>query len=243
MAIIKHNGRYSGSIGATVFSSWRDLQVVKSKPKSSKKPVPPAKKAANGRFGMASRFLSSFRPLLNIGYAQHRVGSGDGYHAAMRQVLTQAIKGAYPNYYIHYPSVRLSAGGLEAAEATLELSDGQFTLRWSEPQDPFNCDPGDEVFVLLFLEAEESFVLSPGGLLRRDGQWSGDIPGYFSGSALHCWLFFRAANGRRCSETVYLQDHVPGSGDEGLQAPPAREQNSVLPILAGVVQPVLKKQA
>src|SRR5690554_745405 len=113
MAIIKKgiNGAFSGTVGNTVGSSWRQIDYIKSLPKPSTKPASPAQIAQRAKFALAVSFLRPIKPLLDLGFSDKTQGRQTGYNRALQAMMNNAISGEYPDLSVDFAEVVVARGG------------------------------------------------------------------------------------------------------------------------------------
>ncbi len=204
------NGGFSGRVGNIVGAHWRSIAYIRSAPKKSTKPRTEKQRAQEEKLALASHMLSPFRSVLEKGF-RHEPGQGTGCNKASRILMTTAIRGTYPYYSIHYPSVKISMGGAEpASNPVLEATVDMLTLSWDGPEDPFNAEPEDKAVILILAEEKAAFILSDGEHSRMDGYYSISIGEKLDGCTLHGWIFFISARHGRCSESRYVSVRIPG---------------------------------
>ena len=127
------NGPFSGKVGTAVGYMWKDLAVIRSRPKRRRKPFSENELNQQARFTLMNLFLVPVKDLLNISFA-HLAYRITGYNKGFSFNVKAAILGIRPNLSIDYPRVLLSRGDLTKPEtvAVTPLSPTALQFTWMD---------------------------------------------------------------------------------------------------------------
>jgi hypothetical protein len=198
MATIKNGilGTISGKIGGLVFSTYRGKQTVRCMPRKSNKVPTDAQLAQQMRLKMTVSFFSKLKTLIRRGYGTKEYIS---YH------LKNAITGIYPDLAIDYSKVILTKGTL-AKEYNARVNTcgkERITFTWKNLE-TLNFRTDDEAILIAYNPAEQWPAWKRTSIKRISETASLEIPLYFSGDTLHCWIAFISADGKQFSNSTYL---------------------------------------
>ena len=102
-------GGFRGLVGTVVGSTWRTLDVMKSRPKKSSKVPVQAQIDQRFIFSMVVAFLAKIDEVIAIGY-RATTGIKTAMNAAVGDNIANAVTGISPNFSIDYSEVSLSKG-------------------------------------------------------------------------------------------------------------------------------------
>lgn len=214
MAIIKKgiNGAFSGTVGNTVGSSWRQIDYIKSLPKPSNKPASERQLAQRAKFAMAVSFLRPIKPLLNIGFSDKAQGKQTGFNRALQTLMNDAVRGAYPDFTIDLSAVTFARGGLNAPTSLVVEQDDGIILRWDPLVNKYNSFADDELLVIAYNESK-GFMNVYDGARREDGNMSIPLPPSFVGDEIAFWGFMVHRDGQKTSDSVFAGQLVIAEAD------------------------------
>nr|WP_294898522.1 DUF6266 family protein [uncultured Pedobacter sp.] len=131
MAIIKNgiNGGFSGKVGNVVGTTWRGLEIIRSKP------CPPQKfsekQLANQlKMKLVQLFLKKMVEVVRIGFRDETI-IPTAFNSALSYNKKNAIIGTYPDLVLDYTLVRLAQGHVYMpASITFSQDDAGIYLEW-----------------------------------------------------------------------------------------------------------------
>ena len=105
-------GGFSGKVGTAVGSTWKDLNVLRSRPPSKRKGKPTELQLEQqAKFSLITNLLLPLTDLLNVTYNKSAAARMTGFNKAF-SVNNQAITGVFPAITVDYPKILLSKGSL-----------------------------------------------------------------------------------------------------------------------------------
>lgn len=204
-------GRFSGLVGAVVGSTWRTLNVMKSRPKKITKPATQGQLDQRDIFSTMNNFLAHQYKAINMGFKP-----GKAEHTAMNIAvahnLAYAVTGVSPQVSIDFPKIRFSKGSLlPAYNPTLTAFEGRIiNLKWTTHPDAF--DPFDEeepeeretdtLVVVLYNPSTDTHFQSKMGN-RGMGTFNIELKDK-EGDINHVWMFFISKTDKAVSSSQYL---------------------------------------
>jgi Family of unknown function (DUF6266) len=125
-------GSFSGKIGSVVFTTWKGIPVIRSKPIRKKINPSPLQEQQRAKFKLISGFLKPLKDLLNQTFHQSAMGMS-WFNKALSENKS-AIIGNYPLTAIDYPKILLSKGKLPLGEPPTISSQesGKLLLTWKK---------------------------------------------------------------------------------------------------------------
>ena len=202
-------GAISGLVGTVVGARWRNVDVLRSRPRKSRKPKTENQLEIQSRFKLVSDFLNKISSYIKLGY-QSSISGPTATNTALSYHLKNAVLGTYPDFTLDYSKVKLSNENsqkiLPLPEATTTLLPlNKIKVEWSNPTGV--VDESDDLDVLhaLVYSPEKDMFISPGFLPTRIEQtFTITVPRMLNTSVVHMWAFFASADGKRVSRTSYL---------------------------------------
>ena len=133
MAILKNgiDGPFSGKIGTAVGTTWRGLNIIRSRPKPSTQFS--QKQLANQlRMKVAQDFLRRMVEPIRIGFRDDTIVP-TAYNSAISYIKKHALTGEYPDIMVDFPAVKISKGMLGMPDGiTMQANDSVIEFSWSD---------------------------------------------------------------------------------------------------------------
>jgi hypothetical protein len=201
MAVLKHgiNGPFSGKVGTVVGTTWKGIDIIRSRPKPPTEFSDP-QLANQMRMKMVQNFLRQLIEPLRIGFRDDYILPA-AYHSAVSYHKKFAFGGEYPNFFINLPDVKIARGVLWIPEViTIENDDAHIQLSWSASVEG-NARHDDQLLVVLWDEAGKAAQYSLQAY-RSAGQFIWEPTSQSSGC--HVWAAFVRQDRSMQSESMYL---------------------------------------
>ena len=200
-------GGFDGLVGTVVGSTWRTVDVMKSRSKKSKKAPVQAQIDQRFIFGMVIKFLTFLKDVIDLGY-QSNSRMLTPMNAALSYNVQNAVTGISPVFELNYPEVVLSIGSLHRAKSVTATPEpeNQIKIEWLsdiskrvinsyEPEK-------DDAMVVIFNTKDE--VYSFDTVKRGVGTITMTFPHSWQGDPLHGWLFFTSPDRKKVSKSQYI---------------------------------------
>ena len=194
-------GNISGRVGNMVYYQTKSgRQGCRALPRPSRYPATTAQIAQRARFGLAISFLRSFRPIFNI-LPPPPAKKQTPFNWCVKQVLSEAITGDYPDNQIRYSQVRLYHGQSPSAfTSPAEACPRGVNFSW-EFFDSWHRYT--RVILLAYISDCQQLVFDICRLEKTPHGGTLNIPGHLKGITLETWLIFITEDGRVASSSTY----------------------------------------
>lgn len=204
---IQQNGSWliSGKIGDKVYVIKDGKNYVRSLPKKSTKPPTDKQIAWRATFSLVSKFLTPLNSLLNESYRRINTKKS-GFQIISRQIFTEALQGVYPDVEIVPSKVSLILGSLKPPFGNMTYVAGanELDFHWPLVSNHY-LNPNDELSILIWCKPLNEFYSGLNLGVHRDQEFCTiPIPQAFKGQEIHVWLFYRSADHRSYSNSVYM---------------------------------------
>jgi hypothetical protein len=196
-------GGFSGRVGPAVGSSWKGLDVIRSRPPLKRKRSTEAQLRQMARMNLVSGFLSQLTGLLNDHY-DRGLSNMSAFNRAVSLNMRNGIDGTHPEFTIAYDRVVLGTDDLlnpELAEAKTD-SRGQISLIWKDNSFTGSARATDQAFAAVYCPEMKDWRIFERGTQRNAGRYLLEIPA-FSGKTVHAYIGFISDNGRSVSTSQY----------------------------------------
>lgn len=153
------------------------------------------------------KFLRPALAFVNAGFELETAGTDQNPHnAAVSYNTKNATQGVYPDIFLDYSKILLSKGLLEPAiTPAVSLTGSLLTFTWAVDADMDWGIKNDRAMLLIYCPELCRAVYILSGARRSTGQDEIELPANFAGRELHCYIAFKAGNGKGISDSVYCQ--------------------------------------
>lgn len=202
-------GGIRGKVGPVVGAKWRNLDVLKARPKPTTKDPKEAQVYQRSIFGMVNSSLKGLKKFIKIGF-QSSKKTMSPMNAAVQYSLRRAVSANAQTFYLDYSKVKISLGPLPVATnlAVLLQPNQELSIAWSAYRE---IDPAvqmerdnDKLMVAIYDPFKKRLYGSDGIFKRSDLSAGFQLPLAFIGIPLHIWFFFTSESGKLVSDSVYL---------------------------------------
>ncbi len=196
-------GGFKGKVGSLVGSTWKGVEVLRSKAGVRKSDFSPEQLQQQAKFTLIIKFLRPLAPWLNQVYGAP-ADRMTGFNKATAYNMLNGITGEYPDYRINYRMISLGQGYLPNAGSAAAGSPttGKISVSWKDNSGDGRAGPADKAFVALYCETLNRWILNQNAAVRGDRTFSLDDP-LFAGKAVQAYLGFVSANGKQVSTSLY----------------------------------------
>lgn len=198
------NGGFSGKAGSVIGSSWKGIDYIKGRPKTSSKPASQLQLEQQAKFKLAVNFLKPIKDLLNFTCVSLSQGRAMGFNMALKQVLAEAILGDYPNYSIDYGAVKLAYGPLAIAKGSvIAEAGGILKVSWTPQVNKYNGFADDEITVLIYDPETNIYTQGLDNITRVDAEMEITLGSDMIGQTLEIYYFLTGRDGKKISGSWY----------------------------------------
>jgi hypothetical protein len=201
MAIVKDgiNGPFRGKVGAAVGSTWRGLNVIRSRPKPPTR-FSPKQLANQMRMTVTMEFLKQLVEPIRIGFRDDLIVP-TAYNSAISYHKKFALAGEYPHLTINVAAVKISQGQLWIPnEMAMQFDDTHLELTWSSNAED-NARHDDQLLLVLW-DGSRKIARYSLQAYRSAGQFNWEPDFAFAGA--HVWAAFIRQDRSMQSESIYL---------------------------------------
>ena len=198
-------GGFSGKVGPVVGANWRGIDVIRSKPKKSKRAATEAQLEQQAKFGIVVRFLAPLKKFITRFYGvtsgfRSRANLATSYH------IREAIMGTYPNFSMNYPKVVISKGELLGVEELQVVpgDGGELDFSWFDNSGNGLAKPEDNLIVVLYEESTDTLRIIEKAAKRSEEAFNTILPAFYTGLKVHCWITFASADAKIVANSVYM---------------------------------------
>ena len=191
-------GGFSGKVGPVVGSTWRGQQVMRSKPKKSKRPPTEAQLLQRLKLSVAMAFLNPIKPLLLKSFKQFPADKNSFSHA-LSYHMKEALEPTPQGFAIHYPKVLISMGDLRGLENPVlqALPNATLQLLWENNSHQAAANTTDLLLAVVYLPDLNVYEVFTNVASRQDGQALLSLPSNYAGQQAVCWASFTNVTGAK----------------------------------------------
>ncbi len=195
-------GGVSGKVGTIVGANFRGVNIIRSKPRKSKKPATDKQLDQRSKFKLVANFLSPLFALTSKYFGQYQ-GIKSRANLAMSYHLLETIKKEGDKFVIDFPKVVITKGilnGLTTPKA--ERKENNIALVWSDGVNNALSKADDQVTAILYNPTEKMFFISQGSAKRADKKCDIALAESWKNKDNELWIV--VTNEAQCSTSMYL---------------------------------------
>ena len=202
-------GGFSGKVGPVVGATWRGMDVIRSRPKSSKRTPSERQLEQQLKFKLAISFL---QPIKNI---QSRFfGSGSGVKSrvnlAVSYTISEAIQMVAGLPELIYNKVLITRGELTSFRNPVLTTQpgGVLHLEWEDNSTQGDAAPKDQVSIVCYCAELNNWEIYEGIVMRSDLMADVTLPAYCLGKTMEVYAFLNNEKQTAASTSLYLGQHL-----------------------------------
>ncbi|WP_312196230.1 DUF6266 family protein [Epilithonimonas vandammei] len=202
-------GGFSGKVGPVVGATWRGMDVIRSRPKSSKRTPSEKQLEQQLKFKLAISFL---QPIKNI---QSRFfGSGSGVKSrvnlAVSYTISEAIQMVAGLPELIYNKVLITRGELTSFQNAVLTTQpgGVLHLEWEDNSTQGDAAPKDQVSIVCYCAELNNWEIYEGIVMRSDLMADVTLPAYCLGETMEVYAFLNNEKQTAASTSLYLGQHL-----------------------------------
>ena len=197
-------GGFSGKVGTAVGSTWKKLNVLRSRPPSKRKGQPTeAQLERQSKFTLITNFLRPLTDLLNVTYNKSANAEMSGYNKAF-SVNSEFVVGVYPAFTVDYPKILLSKGSLPGVVLPTAIPGvaGKLSFAWTDNSGVNSALISDLAFVAAYNEELNHWIYLQKAVARNAGAYILDVAA-FSGKPVQTYIGFMSADKKKISMSQF----------------------------------------
>ena len=201
-------GGFSGKVGTVVGANWRGKDIIRSRPKVSKRNPTDKQLIQQMKFKLAITFL---QPVKNIQSQYFGAGSGvrSRVNLAVSYTISEAIEVVKDFPELIYNRVLITKGdltGFQNAVLTTQVG-GVLHLEWEDNSMQGNAAPRDQVSIVCYCAELKNFEIFEGIVMRSDLMADVTLPNYCIGKTVEVYAFLNNEKQTSASTSFYLGQH------------------------------------
>lgn len=126
---------------------------------------------------------------------------------AVKEIVSNAITGVYPDFKLDFPKVKISRGSLQSAIATTAAAAGKITWTWVPNTDPNSVQNLDQSVIVAYCPERKQALYKINASTRANGTATLDVTP-FIGLTVITYLSFTSPNQGKFSDSVFTGELV-----------------------------------
>lgn len=189
-------GKSSGSVGGATFSTWKGINVLKSKAIEVANPQTQAQQNQRNRMSLLVAMFRQISAVLNIGFGKLAVQKS-AYNAFVQTNLLSAnFSGAAPTMSLVFANLLASKGTVGVTPVTALTgtnASANVALTWDESPLPVGGSIDDEAYAVVYNATQDNWGVNTAGTATRDDETITVVmpTTVATSDVLHGYLFFR----------------------------------------------------
>jgi hypothetical protein len=196
-------GPFKGQVGTVEGSSWKEMEIMKSK--RSRRTGPPTQKQTEqqARFRFMNQFVSTLIKLFESSFNEPLVKM-TAVNCAFHYNYKKALRGTYPLFSFNYRKMLVSKGTLLNANDPMAaaIGGGLVKFTWTDNSDMAQAEERDRSMLVVHCPVLNQSVYITEGAVRSRGHAVIDA-GIFTGQQVETWLSFTSEDGREVANSMY----------------------------------------
>lgn len=167
---------------------------------------PPTKDQLEARFklGLLNGFMQDIDELVNIGFKAY-IKKESAVNVAVSYNYDHAFVKEGENTVLNYPKIVYSRGHIVTPESPEVFQEpGTLTFNWLPQNQSAYCQFTDRASFLIYNPAKDLSIILPNVTNRYAQGYTLEIPEGYIGDTLHCYMNFRAADGKKTGDSMYV---------------------------------------
>lgn len=202
-------GGFSGTVGPVVGANWRGMDVIRSRPKSSKRNPTEKQLEQQLKFKLAISFL---QPIKSIQSLYFGMGSGvkSRVNMAVSYTISTAIQMVAGLPELIYNKVLITRGELTSFRNPVLTTQpgGVLHLEWEDNSTQGDAAPKDQVSIVCYCAELNNWEIYEGIVMRSDLIADVTLPAYCLGKTMEVYAFLNNEKQTAASTSLYLGQHL-----------------------------------
>ena len=198
-------GGFSGTVGTVVGATWRGMDVIRSRPKSSGGKPTPLQLMQRAKFALAIKFQNSLRSMQSRLYGEN-AGVKSRVNLAASYLLREVVDYENDQAVLRMEKVIVTKGSLTGFQnLTIAAAPAQtLNFTWTDNSNQMLAKPTD-IFCTAVYEAESGeFEIKEGPEARDTGNATVVLPELWAGKTVHVYAFLQTAEQDAACNSFYL---------------------------------------
>ena len=202
-------GGFSGKVGPVVGATWRGMDVIRSRPKSSKRTPSERQLEQQLKFKLAISFLQPIKSIQSLYF-----GTGTGVKSRVNMAVSYTISTAIQMVAglpeLIYNKVLITRGELTSFRNPVLTTQpgGVLHLEWEDNSTQGDAAPKDQVSIVCYCEELNNWEIYEGIVMRSDLMADVTLPAYCLGKTMEVYAFLNNEKQTAASTSLYLGQHL-----------------------------------
>ena len=202
-------GGFSGTVGPVVGANWRGMDVIRSRPKSSRRTPSEKQLEQQLKFKLAISFL---QPIKSIQSLYFGMGSGvkSRVNLAVSYTISEAIQMVAGLPELIFNKVLITRGELTSFQNAVLTTQpgGVLHLEWEDNSTQGDAAPTDQVSIVCYCAELNNWEIYEGIVMRSDLMADVTLPAYCLGKTMEVYAFLNNEKQTAASTSLYLGQHL-----------------------------------
>lgn len=204
-------GRASGSVGGATFTTWKGVNVLKSKPESVANPRTLAQRSQRNRLTIMVVVYRALALIVSIGFKSRAVAKS-AYNAFMSSnIVPSTTVDEDGNATLNFANLKFALGTMGSIPITAVNAGAgqtQCEVEFNLFLNPLGSSQNDDAYMVAYNVRLNEWIAS-NGFTRADGTADANFSGnILAGDTIHTYLFFKSANSDDVCDSVYSTINV-----------------------------------
>lgn len=202
-------GGFSGKVGPVVGANWRGMDIIRSRPKSSRRTPSERQLEQQLKFKLAISFL---QPIKSIQSLYFGMGSGvkSRVNLAVSYTISEAIQMVAGLPELIFNKVLITRGELTSFQNAVLTTQpgGVLHLEWEDNSTQGDAAPTDQVSIVCYCAELKNWEIYEGIVMRSDLMADVTLPAYCLGKTMEVYAFLNNEKQTAASTSLYLGQHL-----------------------------------
>ena len=202
-------GGFSGKVGPVVGANWRGMDVIRSRPKSSRRTPSERQLEQQLKFKLAISFLQPIKSIQSL-YFGMGTGVKSRVNMAVSYTISTAIQMVAGLPELIFNKVLITRGELTSFQNAVLTTQpgGVLHLEWEDNSTQGDAAPKDQVSIVCYCAELNNWEIYEGIVMRSDLMADVTLPANCLGKTMEVYAFLNNEKQTAASTSLYLGQHV-----------------------------------
>jgi hypothetical protein len=199
-------GDARGKIGNTVFSKWKGINTLRTKPIEVNNPESVAQLTQRQKFSLILAVSIDILALIRVGF-QNFANAMSEFNAFMSWNMKNAITGSYPSQAVDWENLKISRGnlpGLVDADLT-PTAPANIAIAWTDNSGESGASADDTLSLAFYNITTGTATTDETSETRSNEGYTASVPESWAGDTVKAYGFFKDTTGLVVSDSVLIK--------------------------------------
>ena len=198
-------GGFSGTVGTVVGATWRGMDVIRSRPKSSGGNPTQLQLIVRAKFALAIKFQNSLRSMQSRLYGEN-AGVKSRVNLAASYLLREVVDYVNDQAVLKMEKVIVTKGVVTGFQNLAVTAAAAETLNftWTDNSSQMLAKATDIFCTAVYEEESAEFAITEGPETRIEGTAAVVLPETWVGKTVHVYAFFQTVEQTEACNSLYL---------------------------------------